>query len=158
MLWCFHFLPWLVTTFHGSVRSSWHSLVALCNQVLVQLFSTTLTRLSMSKETLHLRCDLRTGVLMQVGRGKVAEQVKLLVIIINTSNKKHLKCNTETREGWSHKTSTQPLYMDLFSIIRIYREICRGFLYLFYVIILPLFLYFLAFCYPYILLHSKVFY
>ena len=33
-----------------------------------------------------------TGVLMQVGRGKVAEQVKLLVII-NTSNKKHLKCN-----------------------------------------------------------------
>ena len=34
-----------------------------------------------------------TGVLMQVGRGKVAEQVKLLVIIINTSNKKHLKCN-----------------------------------------------------------------
>jgi len=38
------------------------------------------------------------------------------------------------------------------------KDSCRGVVYLFvYVIIPPLFLYFLPFCYPYILLHFKCF-
>jgi len=37
------------------------------------------------------------------------------------------------------------------------KDPCRGAVYLFYVIIPPLFLYFLPFCYPYILLHFKCF-
>jgi len=38
------------------------------------------------------------------------------------------------------------------------KDSCRRAVYLFYVIIPPLFLYFLPFCYPYILLHFKMFF
>ena len=63
------------------------------------------------------------------------------------------------RDDHIKQSSIQTPYISFFDIRVLWKKILVGglYTYLFYVIIPPLFLYILPFCYPYILLHFKCF-